>query len=52
MGAARQKLNFYIPLNHHKKLLPLNLRPPIKPNSNAYILKMNQGKIVRKSTFI
>lgn len=30
MSAARHKLNFYVPLSNHKKLLPLNLRPPIR----------------------
>lgn len=51
MSAARCKLNFYVPLNHHKKFSPLNLTPSIQPNSHAYILKINQGKMVRKSTF-
>lgn len=52
MSAARYKLSFYVPLNNHQKLLSLNLRPPIKPNFNIYILKMNQGEIIRKSTFM
>lgn len=51
-GRSTPETKFLYPLNHIKKLLPLNFRPPIKPNSNAYILKINQGKIVRKSTFI